>query len=37
MALLGPVDCWKEQSHEKSAHLMNRPKSHGQKPAVEFV
>ena len=33
MALLGPVDCWKEQSHEKSAHLMHCPKSHGQKTA----
>ena len=33
MALLGPVDCWKEQSQEKSAHLTHCPKSHGQKTA----
>ena len=33
MALLGPVDCWKEQSQEKSAHLTHRSKSHGQKTA----
>ena len=31
--LLGPVECWKEQSHEKWTHLSHSPRSDGRSPA----
>ena len=31
--LLGPVECWKEQSHEKWTHLSHSPRSDGRSSA----